>query len=185
VALREGTYQVDPHSGRLLVRTSRTGLGSRAGHDLTIEAARWDATVYVNPAEPARSTVTVEVDVDSFDVREGTGGIKPLSASDRGDIKRTIGEKILHVSEFPTIGFRSFEMAGSPESFAVDGELTIMGQAHPVTVRGSISEKGHVRATATVAQTHWGIKPYSAFLGALKLADEVAIEVDATLGSPE
>jgi polyisoprenoid-binding protein YceI len=185
VALREGTYQVGPQSGRLLVRTSRTGLGSRAGHDLTIEATRWEATVYVNPAEPGRSTVTVEVDVDSFEVREGSGGIKPLSASDRGDIKRTIGEKILHISEFPTIGFRSTEMAGSPESFAVDGELTIMGQSHPVTVRGSFSEEGRLLAAATVAQTRWGIKPYSAFLGALKLADDVAIEVDVTLGSAE
>ena len=33
----------------------------------------------------------------------------------------------------------------------------------------------------SLAQTRWGIKPYSAFLGALKLADEVAIEVDAPL----
>lgn len=60
-----------------------------------------------------------------------------------------------------------------------------MGQTHPVTVRGSLGEASQVRATATVAQTRWGIKPYSAFLGALKLADEVGIEVDATLGSPE
>jgi polyisoprenoid-binding protein YceI len=67
----------------------------------------------------------------------------------------------------------------------VDGELTIMGHAHPVSIRGSVDDEGRVRATATVAQTRWGIKPYSAFLGALKLADEVGIEVDATLGSRE
>lgn len=185
MALREGTYRVGPQSGRLLVRTGRTGLGSRAGHDLTIESTRWDATVYVNPAEPARSTVTAEVEVDSFEVREGTGGVKSLTTSDRADIKRTIGEKILHAREFPTISFRSTEVAGSPESFTVDGELTITGQAHPITIRGSFGEAGQVRAAATVAQTRWGIKPYSAFLGALKLADEIAIEVDVTLGSPE
>jgi polyisoprenoid-binding protein YceI len=181
----EGTYRVGPQSGRLLVRTRRTGLGSRAGHDLTIEATRWNATVHVNPTEPVRSTLTVEAEVDSFEVRAGTGGVKPLSDGDRRDIKRTIDQRILHVSEFPMITFRSTEVTGSPDSFAVDGELTIMGQSHPVTVRGSLNENGDVHAAATVAQTLWGIKPYSAFLGALKLADDVAIEVDLTLGSPE
>lgn len=185
MAVREGAYRFGPQSGRLLVRTGRTGLGSRAGHDLTIEATRWDVTAYVNPEAPDRSTVTAEIEVDSFEVREGTGGVKPLTGSDRADIKRTIGEKILRTKDFGTISFRSTEVAGSPASFTVDGELTIMGQTHPVTVRGSLGEAGQVRATATMAQTRWGIKPYSAFLGALKLADEVGIEVDASLGSPE
>jgi len=30
-------------------------------------------------------------------------------------------------------------------------------------------------------QSEWGIKPYSAFLGALKLRDAVDIDVEATL----
>jgi hypothetical protein len=32
-----------------------------------------------------------------------------------------------------------------------------------------------------VVQTQWGIKPYSAFFGAMKVADEVTIELDALL----
>jgi hypothetical protein len=32
-----------------------------------------------------------------------------------------------------------------------------------------------------VVQSQWGIKPYSAFFGALKLRDDVDIAVDATL----
>ena len=33
--------------------------------------------------------------------------------------------------------------------------------------------------SATVAQTAFGMKPYSALFGALKVADEVEIEIDA------
>jgi polyisoprenoid-binding protein YceI len=62
----------------------------------------------------------------------------------------------------------------------VEGNLTIRGQAEPVTIRGEIAED-RVRGSATVAQTRWGIKPYSAFLGALKLADEVGVEFDLAL----
>jgi polyisoprenoid-binding protein YceI len=185
MALREGIYRVGPNSGRLLVRTSRTGLGARAGHDLTIEATGWDGSVTVNTADPVQSQVTVKVDVDSLEVREGAGGVTPLTDSDCADIKRTIGQKILRGAQHPTITFRSTRAGGSVESFAVDGDLTIMGVTHPVTVRGSVSPEGRVRGTATVVQTQWGIKPYSAFLGTLKVADEVAIEVDAVLTPTE
>ncbi len=35
--------------------------------------------------------------------------------------------------------------------------------------------------TAVVKQTEWGMKPYSALFGALKVADEVRVEIDAAL----
>lgn len=181
VTLREGVYQLGPQSGRLLIKTGRTGLGARAGHDLVIEATSWNCRVTVTPADPAQSSVTVQVDVDSFEVREGTGGVKPLTDSDRSEIKRNIREKILHTSEHPTITFQSTSVSGSPEALTVDGDLTIMGVTRPATATAAVSDDGDVRGSATVVQSDWGIKPYSALLGALKLADEVAIEVDGTL----
>jgi hypothetical protein len=51
-------------------------------------------------------------------------------------------------------------------------------------VRGSIEESSgepRLRATAEVVQSQWGIKPYSALFGALKLRDAVDIEVEAAL----
>lgn len=181
MALREGVYHLGPGSGRLLIKTGRTGLGARAGHDLVIEATDWNGRVVVNPGDPARSSVSVNVDVDSLEVREGTGGVKPLTDSDRAEIKRNIREKILRPSQHPTITFQSASVAGTQEALTVAGELTILGTSRPVTVRGSVDDDGWLRATAAVQQSQWGIKPYSAFMGALKLADEVAIEVDAQL----
>jgi hypothetical protein len=40
MAVPDGVYRIGPESGRLLVRTARTGLGAKAGHDLTIEATQ-------------------------------------------------------------------------------------------------------------------------------------------------
>ena len=37
--------------------------------------------------------------------------------------------------------------------------------------------------SATVKQSDWGLKPYSALFGALKVADEVTVTVDANLAS--
>ena len=40
---------------------------------------------------------------------------------------------------------------------------------------------GQYRGTATVRQTDYGITPYTGFFGALKLKDEVTVEVEADL----
>jgi polyisoprenoid-binding protein YceI len=181
MTMLDGDYRIGSDFGQLLVRTGRTGLGSRAGHDLIIEATQWDGTVTVNAAEPGRSSVAIEVGVDSLEVRSGSGGVKPLTAGDRAEIRRIIREKMLHTARHPTVTFRSTGVSGSPEALAVDGELTVMGESRPVTVRARLGADGRVQGGATVVQSRWGITPYSAFFGALKVADEVAVEFDATL----
>jgi polyisoprenoid-binding protein YceI len=174
-----GAYRFGPELGRLLVHTTRTGLGAKAGHDLAIEVTRWHGRATVDPATPANSSVTVEVDADSFEVGEGTGGVKPLSDADRAQIHKTLKE-VLHTAQHPTITFRSRRVAGSATSFACDGELTIMGVTQPVTLQGRVTD-GRVVGGATVVQSRWGIRPYSAFFGALKLSDEVKVDFDVAL----
>ncbi|HKA95697.1 MAG TPA: YceI family protein [Streptosporangiaceae bacterium] len=176
----DGNYRVGPESGRLLVKTARTGLGAKAGHDLTIEVTRWRGNVVIDTANPAGSSVTVEADVDSFEIREGTGGVKPLTDADRADIKNTIRGKLLKTARYPTITFASRRVSGTGESFRIDGDLTIMGATQPVTVEGRLAD-GHARGSAVVVQSRWGIRPYTAFLGALKLRDEVGVEFDVGL----
>jgi polyisoprenoid-binding protein YceI len=178
----DGMYELGPVSGQLLIKTTRTGLGARAGHDLTIEVTRWRADVIVDVTHPSASSVTVEVDTGSFEVRAGSGGIKPLTESDRAQIKATIQQKVLHTSRHPTITFQSTRVEGTADSFTVDGDLTITGVTQPVTVQGRIADS-RVQGSATIVQTRWGIRPYTGFFGALKLSDEVRAEFGADLTS--
>jgi polyisoprenoid-binding protein YceI len=175
MGIADGTHTLGPASGQLLIRTSRAGFGARAGHDLTIEVTRWKAEVAVDTEDVARSSVIVEADVGSFEVRTGTGGIKPLTDADRASISKTIREEILHTAQHPAITFRSSRVAGTPESFSIDGELTVIGRTQPISVHGEATADG-VRGSAAVVQSRWGIRPYTAFFGALKLADEVTVE---------
>lgn len=192
--MRAGTYDLGPANGQLIVKTGRTGLGRRAGHDLTIEVTQWEATATVDPADPAASSVTVTVDVGSFAVREGTGGVKPLTDGDRAEIKRTLQREILHPDRHPSITFQSTRVTGTAAEFEIEGELTILDQTRPVTVRGSAhagtgtgadgAAGDRLTGGATVVQSQFGIKPYSAFFGALKLADEVEIAFELGVPSP-
>jgi polyisoprenoid-binding protein YceI len=180
MGIADGSYQVGPQNGRLLVKTSRTGLGSKAGHDLTIEVTRWHGQVVVDAANLANCSVAVEVDVDSLAVREGTGGIMPLTDGDRADILKTLQGKILNTRQHPTITFSSTQVSGTAEAFRVDGDLTIVGVTQPVSVAGQAAAD-RVTGSAVVVQSRFGIRPYSAFLGALRLRDEVEIQFDLAL----
>ncbi|WP_336214137.1 YceI family protein [Nonomuraea sp. LPB2021202275-12-8] len=179
-----GSYTLGPESGRLLVHTRRTGLGAKAGHDLIIEVTRWRGDATVDTADPANSSVILEIDAESLHVLKGTGGVKPLTDSDRGEIEKILREKILHTARHPTITFRSTTAGGTAESFQVEGDLTIVGVTRPVAVQASLAE-GRVHGSATIVQTRWGIRPYSALFGALKVSDEAEVRFDVGLVSKQ
>ena len=95
--------------------------------------------------------MTIQVDAESFQVRQGTRGVKPLTDADRAEITKTL-KQVLHTAQHPTITFRSRRVDGSAGSFSLDGELTIMGITRPVTVQGGVTD-GRVVGGATVVQS--------------------------------
>jgi polyisoprenoid-binding protein YceI len=172
-----GTYQLGPDTGRVVIKTGRAGLAARAGHDLTIEVTRWSARVSV-PADGgvAAAEITAELDLGSLAVREGTGGAKPLTDRDRGDILNQ-ARKILGGG---TATFASTRVIPGPFSGgAVEGTVSFNGRSQPVRLQ--ITGSGPYRGSATIKQTDFGITPYSGFFGALKLRDEVGIEFEVDL----
>ncbi len=177
-----GPYDLGPQRGTLLVRTTRTGFGSKAGHDLTLEVTRWHGAATVDVDEPGRSTVNLQAEVASMTVRHGSGGVKPLTDGDRVEIEKTMRGKILRSDRYPAITFTSTQVYGDTDSFRIDGDLTIVGEVRPVTVHGHLVD-GRARGSATITQSVWGIRPYSAFFGALKLNDDVTVEFDVDLRS--
>ncbi|MDA1360925.1 YceI family protein [Glycomyces luteolus] len=182
MAIDGGTYVFGSDHGRLSLHTGRTGLGRRAGHDLTIEASSWQGRASVDTTEPASSSVAMAVEVNSLKVVEGTGGLKPLTAGDRAEIVRALrGDQLLHTAKYPDIRFVSTHISGSPDAFALHGDLSIVGRTRPITVDCTMIGARRVQGSAIVALSRWGIGPYSVFIGALKLADEVGVEFETEL----
>jgi polyisoprenoid-binding protein YceI len=176
-----GNFRLGPDTGRIVIKTGRAGLAAKAGHDLTIEVTQWSARVEVPADEDGGVTaakVTAELDLGSLEVREGTGGAKPLSDGDRVQIKKQM-ENILGGA---TATFASSRIITSGASGgAIEGTLTINGKSQPARLQVSEPAPGRYRGSGTVVQTAYGIKPYVGFFGALKLKDEVAVEFDVDL----
>jgi polyisoprenoid-binding protein YceI len=63
----------------------------------------------------------------------------------------------------------------------VEGELTLAGSTGPLAFDLAVSDDGRLTGAAVVRQSEWGMKPYSALFGALKVADDVRVEIDAAL----
>ena len=172
-----GSFRLGPDSGRVVIKTGRAGLAARAGHDLTIEVTRWSATVTVPADGVAAAEVTAELDLGSLAVLEGTGGAKPLSDKDRRDILNT-ADKILGRG---TARFTSTRIIPAASGGAIEGTLALNGTTRPARLQLVSRGPGQYRGTATVRQTDHGITPYTGFFGALKLKDEVTVEVEADL----
>jgi polyisoprenoid-binding protein YceI len=170
-------YKLGPDDGTLSVRTGRTGAAAKAGHDLLIDVGAWEATLRVGD-DPAGMSIELDADAASLRVREGTGGMQSLGDDDKANIEQTIDDDVL---KGRAITFRSTAVTGGDGTFSVEGELTLAGTMRPVAFDLHVGADGRLRAVAVIRQSDWGMKPYSALFGALKVADDVRVEVDARM----
>lgn len=177
------TVEIGPSQGALSVHTYRSGVAGKVGHDLRIEATRWQGTLTVAPDDLTAAGGRVVVESASLRVKEGTGGAKALSDKDRADIEKTMHTKSLLTDQHPEIVFEATGVTGSaPGTVGVDGQLTLLGVSKPVHLDVTVEagDDGRLRCAGrgTVTQTEFGIKPYSGFFGALKVRDEVDVRFE-------
>lgn len=169
-------HELGPEQGTLQILTFREGVAQKVGHDLVIAVERWSATV-TTADDGSIAGVILEADSGSLAVLEGHNGLKPLSDKDRKDIKGSIDDKVL---KRRPIRFASTAVQPGEGGMSVDGDLSIAGETRPGTFALDIAD-GRVRGTLPVLQSSWGIKPYKAFMGALKVRDEVQVAIDVAL----
>ena len=179
MALPTGRCRLGTESGRVVLRTFRDGLAASAGHDLVIELPRWSGELVVDD-DKAPESLEVRIDVGALTVREGSGGLKPLTDRDRREIATT-ARKLLAADQHPEaiFGANRFELSG--DNTVIEGNLSIRGVTRPLRLQVSQPEPGSYRGTGTLVQSAYGIKPYTAFFGALKVRDAVDIEVNVVI----
>ena len=176
--LSPGTHELGPENGTLLVRTGRKGAAAKAGHDLLIRVTAWKATIDVGDG----ITISLDADPTSLRVLEGTGGMQALDDGDRDNIRQTIDDEVLLRQG---IAFRSTSAvaAGDGSRITVKGDLPLVGATRPIAFDVIVGDGGKLSGSTVITQSDWGIKPYSALSGALKVTDEIEIEIDDSMPS--
>ena len=181
MTIQKGNHNIGPQDGKLTVKVYKDGMAAKMGHDLVLEATKWSGNVTVDPENPSASSVQVTIDARSLEIIEATGGAKPLGDKDRKDIAKNIDEKILQTSSHPDITFDSTDVSGDAPRISLKGCLTLVVKSVPVTLDLTVNDNGQVSGRFTIVQSQFGIKPFSAMMGALKVKDAVNVEFDVTL----
>lgn len=184
MTIKSGSHSIGPENGKLTVNTYVGGMGAKMGHDLVLEATKWQGTVTVDADNPAATSVEVSADPRALEILQATGGVKSLSDKDRTEIASN-SDKTLNTSKHPEISFKSTGVTGAAPNLKLNGNLTISGQTKPVILDITVQDAGgetKLTARTVVVQSEFGVKPYSK-LGALKVKDPVDIEIQLTLPS--
>lgn len=167
-----GSHRFGPDNATLAVHTKRSGAAAKAGHDLVIHVTAWEATLELGEA----ARLELSADPRSLRVQRGTGGMQALGEDDKANIQQTIDDEVLEGRE---IAFRSTRVEQARDRLDVQGDLTIGDASRPIAFTVELGDEGALQASAVVKQSDWGIKPYSALFGALKVLDEVEVVLGA------
>jgi hypothetical protein len=117
----------------------------------------------------------VNLEVDPPERRSIYGLEKDVSESAKSGTRENMLQKVLEVPKWPILMIRT---DGGPNQQTLRVQLSLHGIQKsfevPVSLRYSEDDL-QVEGTFTLAQSDYGIQPYSAFAGGLRVADNVEI----------
>jgi polyisoprenoid-binding protein YceI len=166
----------DASSAECWVFTFKEGLLSPVAHDLRLRVGSF----WVEVAEGAGS-VEASFDTSSLSVdtpmKDGAPNPSALSAADRLKIAGQIREDVLHSARYPAAKFRSSSVTARADGgYDLTGELTLHGVTKPLVARTTLA-LGRQQLELTLHQPDFGITPYRAMLGTLKIRPGVQIRL--------
>jgi polyisoprenoid-binding protein YceI len=176
---RTRTYTIVPSESSFWVFVGKAGLFSALAHDHEIGVKSFSGRVVVPAAGANGGSLEMEVDAPSLVVLD-----KKPSEEDKKKIFNSMHNEVLESAKYQKITFKSVSVSDVKQtgndaySFVVNGDLTLRGVTNriAVPVAATVTPQD-LRATGkyTLKQTDYGIKPYSAAGGTIKVKDEVVI----------
>jgi polyisoprenoid-binding protein YceI len=158
------------------VFTYKEGLLSRVAHDLRLHLEPRGLQV-----KRAGEQVAVEIDPTALVVDGAMRGAlldgSALDSRDREKIVTTIRREILQTERYPKIRFSGTAVARGERELELRGELELLGLRRPLSFTAT-REGRRIRARVSVTPSRWGIQPYKALAGAIRLQDRVTVELD-------
>jgi polyisoprenoid-binding protein YceI len=166
----------DSSQAQCYVFTFKEGLLAPMAHDLRISITSFSIEV-----DDAKSSVVASFDTSSLRVdtpmKDGAENPSALGASDKEKIAGQIREDVLHSGKHPTATFRSSAVTARADGgYDLSGELTLHGVTRPLQAQTQLVG-GKQQLELTLHQPDFGITPYKAMLGTLKIQPDVKVRV--------
>ncbi|WP_242355546.1 MULTISPECIES: YceI family protein [unclassified Anaeromyxobacter] len=165
-----------PDAARCEVLTFREGALSAFAHDLLLRVTAFELVV-----DPVVPSVAARLDPASLRVvgamRDGRPLAGALRATDAREIEEAIAATVLRARRFPDIRFASTGVSRRDGGgYDVRGALTLVGVTRPIEV--AVSRDGErLVAEVPLHQPAFGVRPYSAMLGTLRVKPDVLVRL--------
>jgi len=153
----------------------KEGLLSAFGHDLRIAVTSF----IVEVADDARA-VRARFDAGSLHVDcamiDGVAQPNTLTASDKKEIDKNIIKNVLDTDTFKDIVLDSSSVTKGNSSYNVRAALTLHGRTREISLPVRKEDDYHI-ADFWLHLPDFGIKPFSAFFGTLKIKPDILVRV--------
>lgn len=159
-----------------LVFTFKDGLLSKIAHDLKIQVNRFEVEVNSEPPSVRASFEVASLEVVCA-MKNGEENPGSLSDPDKAKIAKQIGAEVLHSGQHAQATFES--TSASPTDgggYAIEGNLTLHGVTKQISVQ-ALTVDGSLVATLSLHQPDYGITPFKAMMGTLKVKPDVQIRL--------
>lgn len=165
----------DASNASCFVFTFKEGLLSPVAHDLRLRITRFSIDV----AESLVATFDTASLVVDTPMKDGRDNPSALTAADKAKIAGQIREDVLHSSQYPDATFRSSRVAQRDDGgYDLEGQLTLHGVTRQLGAQTRLVE-GRQHLELTLQQPDYGITPYRAMLGTLKIQPAVRLSIIA------
>lgn len=181
-------FSVDVKESRIYVKvTSATALGHSHGVEGKLQEGR------IAFAEGGKLVFDMaSFTADARTARERVGLTPEFAKEQAKQVNDAmLGERTLHVKRFPTAVYEikslkplDGQKVGQPGKYAVEGAFTLRGKERIVrfdALLGKQPDALRLTGTFSLRQTDYGIEPYSALGGLLRVADELTVMGDLML----
>ncbi len=176
---RTRTYTIVPSESNFWVFVGKTGLFSALAHDHEIGVKSFSGRVLIPEAGTSGGSLEMEVDAPSMVVLD-----KKPSEEDKKKIFTAMHNEVLESAKYQKISFKSVSVSDVKQtgndaySLVINGDLSLHGVTKRIAipVAATITPQ-QMRATGkyTLKQSDFGIKPYSAAGGTIKVKNEVVL----------
>jgi polyisoprenoid-binding protein YceI len=157
------------------VFTFKEGILSAVAHDLELVVRTFEIEI----AED-RSQITARFDARSIEVVDpivdGRRSPGTLSDKDKGKIQSTIQGDVIPTKKHPEVRFTSKSIEETDGGWTIRGTLELVGRSKEIAVRAR-REGNEAITEVELHQPDFGIKPYSAMLGTLKIKPDIKVRL--------
>lgn len=181
------TFTVDVKKSSIVIQVFKDGAAAALAHDHVVDAKDFAGTIVADAADLATASVEVTAKTASFvndesALRKKFGLDGEMSDKDKKTVEENMkSAEQLDIASFPTVKFASTSVSkGADGKLTLKGKLTLHGVTKEVSMPFEAKVEGNDvsgAATYRMKTSDFGIKPYSALLGAVRNKDGIVLNL--------